>query len=201
MESEATINTKKSASSFLKNYRAEIVEWVSYVNSNSKNILAISRKAPRLIEILHNAGLINSRVLHNTLNEYALPFLGKMDDLSIIDDSVLYGSTLNKMLHLSEQYLKIDEKNIDIVPIKYSINTPDEVKNKINRDISVSIDTHKTMHYIGSLITSFKSLGKPYDIEHPIAYFHGDFTDIELLKIRIENINNSISEYPLSNAK
>jgi hypothetical protein len=197
LEATTNANTKKSASSFLKNCRAEIVEWANYVNNNPKNILAISRKGPRLLEMLHKAELINSRVLHNTFSEYALPFLGKTDELSIIDDSVLYGSTLNKMLHLSEQYLKIDEKNVDIVPIKYSIDTPDEVMNKINRNISIPIDTHKTTYYISSLIASFKSLGKPYDIEHPIVYFQGDFSDIELLKIRIDNINNSISQYPL----
>jgi hypothetical protein len=197
MELEVATSAQKKIASFLKNYRTEIVEWANYVNNNSKNILAISRKGPRLIEMLHKAGLINSRVLHNTFSEYALPFLGQMDELSIINDSVLYGSTLNKMLHLSEQYLKIDEKNVDIVPIKYSVDTPNEVKNKINRNISISIDTHKTVHYICSLIASFKSLGKPYDIEHPIVYFQGDFSDIELLKIRIDNINNSISKYPL----
>jgi hypothetical protein len=197
MELESTADTKKCTSSFLKNYRTEIVEWANYVNNNSKNILAISRKGPRLIEMLHKAGFINSRVLNNTFSEYALPFLGKMDDLSIIDDSVLYGSTLNKMLHLSEQYLMIDEQNVDIIPIKYSVDTPEAVKNKINLNISIPIDTHKTTHYIGSLITSFKSLGKPYDIEHPIVYFQGDFSDIELLKIKIENINSSISKYPL----
>jgi hypothetical protein len=197
MEPEATTSAKKNVSSFLKNYRTEIVEWAHYVNSNSKNILAISRKGPRLIEMLHKAGLITGRVLHNTFSEYALPFLGQTDELSIIDDSVLYGSTLNKMLHLSEQYLNIDEKNVDIVPIKYSVDTPDKVMNKINRSISTPIDTHKTTYYIDSLIASFKSLGKPYDIEHPIVYIQGDFSDIELLKIRLDNINNSISQYPL----
>jgi hypothetical protein len=197
MKLEVATNASESISSFVKNYRTEIVEWTDYVNNNSKNILAISRKGPRLIEVLHEAGLINSYVLHNTFSEYALPFLEKMDELSIIDDSVLYGSTLNRMLYLSEQYLKIDKKKVDVVPIKYSVGTPDAIKSKINRNVSAPIATQKASHYINSLITSFKSLGKPYDIEHPIVYFQRDFNDIELLKIRIDNINNSISQYPL----
>jgi hypothetical protein len=48
MKLEVTTNTKKSASSFLKNHRTEIVEWADYINNNTKNILAISRKGPRL---------------------------------------------------------------------------------------------------------------------------------------------------------
>ena len=149
------------------------------------------------MEILHNAGFINDRIHHNTFSEYALPFLGKIDDLSIIDDSVLYGSTLNKMLHWAEEYLDINKKNIDVVPVKYSTDTPDEVKKKINQKVSVSIETHRTTHYVSSLIDPFKSLGKPYDIEHPIVYIQGDFRDVELFKIRIEHIAQSITKFPL----
>ena len=196
MEIGVTIS-KKSTSSFLKIYQTEMIEWADYVNNNAQNILAISRKGPRLIEMLHNAGLISDQVYHNTFSEYALPFLGKMDDLSIIDDSVLYGSTLSKTLILAEKYLNIISEKIDVIPVIYSTDTPNEVKKKINQKVSTSIEAHRTTHYVGSLITSFKLLGKPYDIEHPIAYIQGDFRDIELLKIRIEHITQSISEFPL----
>ena len=190
-------SVKKSTSSFLRSYRANIVQWADYLNDNAKNILAISRKGPRLIEILHEAGFINNRVFHNTFSEHALPFLGEMTELTIVDDSVFYGSTVNKILHLSEQYLKIDREKVDIVPVRYSEDTPDVVKNRIKRNVSVSIDKHKTMHHIRSLISSFKSLGKPYDIEHPITYLRGDFGDTELLKVKLEEVNDSISQYPL----
>jgi len=191
------ILTVKKGSAFIKRYYSELLGWATYLNLTASEILTISRKGPRLIELLFNDGLINKKTLNSCYTEYAIPFIKDANKITIVDDSVLYGTTLTKTIAAVKKFLSLKVDNIDIVPFRYSTDTPDEVKVRLNRTISKALLPEESANYIGSLISSFKSLGKPYDVEHPIIYLHGDFTDIELLKVRLAAFSKLLSNNSL----
>ena len=186
----------KKKAYIISKFQSEFENWSYHVNQ-SINLLAISRKGPRLIELLFEEGLINSNILDNVFSEYSLPFIKISNKLTIVDDSVLYGSTINKNIRLAKRILGVVEENINVIPFTYSTNTPEEIKKRINCSVSKALLPENSADYISSLISSFKSLGKPYDIEFPIIYFDGDFSDKELLEIKLNSITKIISNHEL----
>lgn len=188
------ISAEKRNSPFVKKYSTELIKWASYIENSGNDILAISRKGPRLLELLNNDGLLSKSTLDRTFTEYAFPFISNLGKLTIVDDSVLYGTTLNNNITRAATYLNLSKNDVEAVPFKYSIDTPDKVKEVINLEVSNALLPEDSANYIGTLISSFKSLGKPYDIEHPVIYIDGDFSDTELLKVKLETITNLVSE-------
>jgi hypothetical protein len=185
----------KTQSKFSERYLNEIEKWSLYFNSFDNPILSISRKGPRLLELLYEDNIISKSVLDRTCSEYSIPFLKNIYSLSVVDDSVLYGSTLNDMSDTIKSKLSLNDKKINIAPFRYSINAPATIQTLINKRYSIPINSDESPVHINLLIQSFKKLGKAYDLEFPILYLDGDFKDQKLfketLKVICEQIGNA----------
>jgi hypothetical protein len=67
--------TTDLATSFTENYEDDLLEWINYLDGSFDQILAISRKGPRIIDLLNELNIINSSLKNRTISEYAIPFL------------------------------------------------------------------------------------------------------------------------------
>ncbi len=187
------VKTQK-ISAFSRRYEEEINKWSLHFDLTTCPILAVSRKGPRLIELLHQDGFFGKEVLDRTCSEYAIPFLSGINILSVIDDSVLYGSTLKDVIGIIEKKFGVTSEHLNIVPFRYSFENADELKQSFDQKFSVPISSADLPVHINQLIHSFKKLGKPYDLEFPIIYLKGDFSNRELLVQKLEEICGSLGD-------
>lgn len=188
---------KKDYSAFSRRYSPEIKRWALNFDLYPSPILSISRKGPRLFELLYQDGLIDKSVLDRTCSEYAIPFLRRLTNLSVVDDSVLYGSTLKDTIDIIKNKLFLKDSDVCIAPLRYSVNAPEQIKLLINKDFSVPISPSDSPVHINQLIQSFKRLGKPYDLEFPILYLTGDFSNCESFKETLELVCKDIGDSKL----
>ncbi len=67
-------------------------DWAENLSTGSAMVLAISRKGPRLLELLVNEGFLPYPFMERIITEHALPFVPEYSsDLIITDDLVIHG--------------------------------------------------------------------------------------------------------------
>ncbi|MEX0813157.1 MAG: hypothetical protein WD048_13140 [Chitinophagales bacterium] len=178
-------------SEFSRKYSSDAKKWGENIGASGSSILAISRKSPRLIELLVRDKILAPQILSSVFSEHSIPYITpNIKKIKVVDDSVLYGSTITNVLKKINEVGDGSKKQIEVTPFKYSINTPSRVKEIIDRNVATPILENEIPNYVGSLISSFKLLGKPYDVEHPILYVYGDFSDLEMVDLKFQTIAN-----------
>jgi hypothetical protein len=149
--------------------------------------LAISRKGPRLLELLAQEGFLPNDVLGRTISEQSLPFIRTFThELAIVDDSIIYGSTFNKILNESKTlFEKHTSGNVDVkaMPLAICEGAPEEYVSQISTN-SISLKDSEISSFVKNETNAFQLLGGPLDIEHPIWVFRGDFGGIG----QVENV-------------
>lgn len=159
-------------------YERSFTNWDNrFETSEGLNVL-IARKAPRMVDYEKSHGKLHDNNLSTLVSEHALPFI-LWDDyprISVVDDAIYYGTTFENVI----SWLKTIRYFTDREPLTKAnlIANPvvraKEAKVLDNIDLTgvEVISDENIPYYIERLTTSFLELGKPFDIEFPILYFH-----------------------------
>lgn len=159
-------------------YEHSFTNWDNrFETSEGLNVL-IARKAPRMVEYEKTHGKLHDNNLSTLVSEHALPFI-MWDDyprISVVDDAIYYGTTFENVI----SWLKTIRYFTDRQPLtKNNLIANPVVRakgSKVLDNIDLTgvevISDENIPYYIERLTTSFLELGKPFDIEFPILYFH-----------------------------
>jgi len=133
---------------------------------NPDYILAMTRKAPRLLELFDHWGINYGGA--SIITEKALEFDSNLIEGErkgiIIDDIIILGSTLN---WLREDHPLLRDVPVSCV-IKHAKWCVDEFVRPFNWQ--VSLDSREAAIFCTELVQSIGYLNKPYDTDHPIFY-------------------------------
>jgi len=157
---------KDDAPYFVKQYGNSMSRFLGKVYSYTPNIvIAITRKGPRLLELCEKFQIGNTIGL-NVMSEKSLPFLNRSSlegkRVVVLDDIAIYGSTLKDVTD------QIRNVGADVFPITLAID-----RTWLNRELAdpeheEDLDPNEVETFNRSLVRAFQSLGKPYDVDHPI---------------------------------
>jgi len=145
-------------------------------------ILALSRKGPRLLELLNYWGIWVSNI--PIITEKAIDFIPagvlKGKKIIIFDDIIISGTSLkNLVLFLTDKYdieikivcVAIDE---DTIAFKKDENENYYIasrnSHKFYLDYKISLKKDERFIFCNEIVRSFVVLNKPYDIDYPIFY-------------------------------
>jgi hypothetical protein len=129
-------------------------------------IVAISRKAPRLLQLINQRTDLPSIEMDNCVCEKALPFIagdiaGK--DVLLTDDSIIFGSTFARVAReLRSSKAKL---NTQVLAISNAAN--ESVAFGVNS--ALRLEATEISEFIDLEIQAFGSLAIPYDVDHPIV--------------------------------
>ena len=153
-----------------------IKKWYESLQEECKGkyCLAISRKAPRLLDWCYEKFNNPERML--IISELTLPFLKKTEkECIVVDEAIYHGTTFRNVLLLAKD---VFEKVI-AMPLVFTFEAMlnKEIRNHLN--LWNIIDDNDCPFFINSIISKFWTLGKPYDIEYPLFYveFDKDITE------------------------
>lgn len=199
-----TRNIKFIRSGFRRDYTAlnELIkDWYQGLAGEGRLCLAISRKAPRLLEwCKQEFGASDS--LH-VVSELALPFVD-MDNYqvcTVVDEAIYNGTTFSKVLSIANCMLGNSDYEVQANPLvltSSALENPDIMTKLVSTQRIEKRDTH---FFIDAIISKFLTLGKSYDIEYPIFYTELDREiDEDRMKSLLEHlsiIERSKRELPL----
>ena len=150
-----------------------IREWyVSlYEKCKESYCLAISRKAPRLLDWCQETYSDMKGV--RAISELALPFMNDMvrdKECVLVDEAIYHGTTFRNVLSLSENVFS----KVTAMPLVCTIEAM--LSENINSHLKRwhIIDDNDCPFFINSVISKFLTIGKPYDIEYPLFYIDLD---------------------------
>lgn len=154
-------------------------------------LCAISRKAPRLLEILKKSLATIWDKLY-IFTEIALPFM-KLKDVSTIilmDDAIYFGSTFTHYYNVIKSY----NENINIIPI--CCIKASEVSLSFDKILKSNVHPREYgLYFVKSLAEKFCEEFMPFEIEFPAF-------EIELLNSTHQNLVNLYNElYQKTNRK
>jgi len=176
--------TEQTSSRLVQMYKGRLRDWAYELEQSRGLVLAISRKGPRLLELLVREGLLPSSFMNRVICEQALPFLQDCpDDLIVIDDSLNYGSTFSKVISLARQIYEKCKGAGKVVGLPFAISN--EASQEYLSSVSkyfLDLKANQIASFVNNQVSAFHLLGKPFDIEHPILTLLGDFSDF----IRVE---------------
>lgn len=163
---------------FRDTYGAGLAEFARLIsNSDAALLVAISRKAPRLLNFINADYGLPPVPLHHCVTEKALPFISRQDlagqKALLVDDTLIWGSTFAGVAHrLEDAGAQLDE-----VVLARSRSASPSMLERVDAPLTLS---ESEMHgFIDLEIQAFGSLGIPYDIDHPILNLQvQDFEDI-----------------------
>lgn len=149
-----------------------INEWYKGMINKEGLCLAISRKAPRLMEwCRQNYGAL-SKPLH-VVSELALPFMdmSQYNSCVVVDEAIYHGTTFSKVLSIAHS---ISKEETDVMAYPLVMTSEALANNNILKTLTTTtrIDKSDTHFFIDTIISKFLTLGKPYDIEYPIFYIN-----------------------------
>lgn len=157
---------------FALEYAAALREWGRSLERTDGPVIAISRKAPRLIELGLREHLIPDSLVDRVTSERGLGPIstGPVDSQSVCvcDDIVIVGSTFHRITNIAEQVCGPGS----VKPTPFAISSRAEKENLIGLTNSAPLNLPSDLcsSFILSEVAAFGSLNKPYDIEHPILY-------------------------------
>lgn len=158
-------------------------------------IIALSRKGPRILEVLKNTGLL--KLISPVLTEKALGALpaGSLNNKKVVvfDDIIISGTTIAELVtKIANQH----DADISVIAIAVDQETIKlEYSSELNYNIQVKNGTVKSFRVLASLplspdtrfsfcdsvVRSFLILNKPYDVDFPIFYVKA--SELELIKL------------------
>ena len=147
-----------------------IKEWYEGMINKEGLCLAISRKAPRLMEwCRQNYGAL-SKPLH-VVSELALPFMdmSQYNSCVVVDEAIYHGTTFSKVLSIAHS---ISKEETDVMAYPLVMTSEALANNNILKTLTTTtrIDKSDIHFFIDTIISKFLTLGKPYDIEYTIFY-------------------------------
>lgn len=164
-------------SGFRRNYdtlNKIIEEWYYDLATDGNLCLAISRKAPRLLEWCRQEFGTPFGSLH-VVSELALPFTDMSDyhTCTVVDEAIYNGTTFSKVLSIANCMGNSNYK-VKAYPL---VLTSEALENGSIMEKLVSthkIEKRDVLFFVDAIISKFLTLGKSYDIEHPIFYIDLD---------------------------
>lgn len=167
--------------------------WYKEVMAQDAVIVAIARKAPRLLCYCKQQfpDLYNPNIV--TFSDIAVPFIDwekTKRHCLVIDDAIYHGTTFEKVLETVKDTINSKDaevKGFPLVVTQDALSAPKIVDSLI--DGWNLIDSDKCNFFVDTIISRFFELGKPYDIEYPLFY-------VEIPKGRYskEEIDNKIEK-------
>ena len=146
-----------------------IYEWLDAIKNEKDAVcVAISRKAPRLLE----CGLGKNRSGIPVITELALPFLNlkKYRRCVIVDEAIYHGTTFEKILTILND-VNPQWDDLKAMPLLTTLEALNS--NVIRKHIAFQnkiIEQNELPFFVDAIISKFLQLGKPYDVEYPIVY-------------------------------
>jgi hypothetical protein len=158
-------------SRFVTRYEPDFRRWVEFLAERHGPIVAISRKAPRLLELLHREGIASSDLLSRVVSEHALPFMGSYaDDLIVVDDSVIHGSTFRSVIEMARGIQKNLGNSSRVTGAPFAVGTrAAETCREVLDAYFMSLADEETSAFVNGEVYAFRLLGMPYDVEHPTS--------------------------------
>lgn len=147
-----------------------IFEWYYGLEGEGRLCLAISRKAPRLLEWCQQTFSHGNSPLH-VVSELALPFvdMSNYDTCTVVDEAIYNGTTFSKVLSIAN-CMGNSEYTIEAKPLVLTSDALENVSIMQKLVPTRKIEKRDTHFFIDAIISKFLTLGKSYDIEHPIFY-------------------------------
>jgi hypothetical protein len=184
-------STVKHKTSRLANlFTFQLESWANELKSMDSTVLAISRKGPRLIELLIYEGFLPNTFREQVISELALPFMKDHDGkMVVIDDSVSNGTTFNKIHALSTEASKKWSNFDEIVGLPFGVG--EKVKNECLDNIDkyfLPLKQNEITSFVNSEVIAFQLLGKPFDLEYPILSVLGDFDNENEIESVLEKV-------------
>lgn len=147
-----------------------IFEWYYGLEGEGRLCLAISRKAPRLLEWCQQTFSHGNSPLH-VVSELALPFvdMSNYHTCTVVDEAIYNGTTFSKVLSIAN-CMGNSEYTIEAKPLVLTSDALENVSIMQKLVPTRKIEKRDTHFFIDAIISKFLTLGKSYDIEHPIFY-------------------------------
>jgi hypothetical protein len=125
------------------------------------------------------------------ISEYALPFIRRCPgNLVIADDAMNYGSTFSRTIDLAKEVGSKCEIATDVIGLPFAVSDDASGEYKsIASKYFLRLGRGEAAAFVHNEVTAFRLLGKPFDIDHPILTFSGDFAD----RYRLEGILNDVA--------
>ncbi len=183
---------KAQSSRLVQLFGGRLKDWAEELQKSKGSIVAISRKAPRLLELMVREGLLAESILSRVIAEQALPFLTKNDNSGfvVIDDTMTFGTTFDRIYNLTKQAnIRCGGDDSDLVGVPFAVGKEANAKfRRLAEKHFLDLESHQIAPFVNNEMLAFRLLGKPYDIEHPMLTWIGDFTDTYKLEAAIEQI-------------
>jgi hypothetical protein len=177
-------------------FRGRLKDWAEELQKCSDTIVAISRKAPRLIELMVREGFLSESVLSRVIAEQALPFLIQNDNSGfvVVDDAMTYGTTFKHVYNLTKQAQHRCGGNIQkLSGIPFAVGQEANIKyRELAKKYFLELAPEQIASFVNNEMLAFRLLGKPYDIEHPMLTWTGDFSDNYKLETALNEITDSL---------
>jgi hypothetical protein len=171
-------------------------DWADELQECPSTIVAISRKGPRLIELMVREGFLPESVLSRVIAEQALPFLTQNDNAGFVvtDDVMTFGTTFARIFELTEQAnIRCGGSGLKPMGIPFAVGKEAHDKHrKFVTKYFLDLEADQIAPFVNNEMLAFRLLGKPYDIEHPMLTWTGDFTDLLVLEAALEQITKSL---------
>jgi len=192
VENVENVDKVVSGTRLVQMYGGRLKDWADELQRCSDTIVAISRKGPRLIELMVREGFLSESVLSRVIAEQALPFLTQNDNpgFVIVDDAITYGTTFNRIYKLTERVnIRCGGDSVKPMGIPFAVG---KEANNNYLDLAakhfLDLEPDQIASFVHNELLAFRLLGKPYDIEHPMLTWVGDFTDTIKLEVALEQI-------------
>ena len=170
----------------LQNYGKDLHSFAKHIREEKPDyIIAMPRKAPRLLELCRYWGMdvgdfpiITDKAIW-FLNGIALEHKKKL----IVDDIIIVGSTISWLL--KDNPILQDAKVLCLIRhdkwFTEELFLEPNLPKKVPISWIITLTQHDAAVFCSSLVRSIAYLNKPYDIEHPIFYSALSSTDLENL--------------------
>lgn len=150
----------------------ELLEaWYEFLCNRDELCIAISRKAPRLLEWC--AARLKTQNILNVVSEIAIPFidLSTVKSCSLVDEAIYHGTTFSKIYSLiTSSYRDIELKASPLVVTEEALSHLTSYNVHLEA-ITKTISDEYASFFIDTVIKRFHEELKPYDMEYPLLYF------------------------------
>jgi hypothetical protein len=152
---------------FTDAYSEPLQDWLRDLFEDAdRQVVAISRKCPRLLELCVADGLLSGEALKAVVSEKALTLTALVAPRYIIaDDLFSHGSTFDRIRGVAEQ--RVGAERVLGIPFAMAAGANPESAKAVTR-FCFAVPEGDAVSLTNTEVSSFASLNKPYDIEHPI---------------------------------
>lgn len=174
---------------FKKDYAeldSQLVQWHQKLADGYDLCVMLARKGPRLNEWVESK--LDSRPIQHVVTEIALPFIDmdRVKRCAIADEAIYHGTTFEKIWQVVQDSVHPDTQ-IEALPLVVTDEAADRMSSLLSEG-QLRIADNCINFFIDTIIARFQSLGKPYDMEHPLLYvdLEPDFDDLKMIALAEE---------------